>query len=123
MKFLTSLLVALAMLIPNSGATQEQDPIDSIIDWQNASTVMKCSMDRFSQYVYGLDYWYGQTELFLGRSRVNIFDYEIRQFRSLEGTVAVLVNQDTGTFTLIILFEDGSFCEIITGLDFIPYSP
>jgi hypothetical protein len=93
------------------------------MDWMNASTVMRCSMDRFNMYVYGLDYWNKEKELFLGRSRVNIFDYEIRQYRSINGILSMLVNQETGTFTLAILFEDGSFCEIINGVGFTPYSP
>ena len=113
----------LAILIPSSGATQRTDPLDQAIDWFNASTVFKCSYENFGLYIDGLNHLHREKELFLGTSRVNVFDYEIRRYHSLEGIVSLLVNQDTGTFTMVIVFEDGSFCEILTGSGFAPYVP
>lgn len=118
------LLTVLFLLtsIPNSVASQAGDQIDEVIDWINIETVYRCSRDRFATYVDGLGAIYRESELFLGNTRVTAYDHELRQYQVIEGTMGFFVNQDSGTFTVVVLFEDGSFCELLTGIDFVPFT-
>lgn len=122
MKFLLAIITALLISMPSSGATQAGDPIDEVINWINIETVYRCSPDRFATYADGLRAVYRQSELFLGNTRITVYDPGMRQYRLLEGTMGFFVNQDSGTFTVVVLFEDGSFCELLTGINFAPYT-
>ena len=60
---------------------------------------------------------YGETALFTGQGIQ--FDYEGTPFT---GGVMFMVNQDTGTWTLITLYGDGTACVTAVGNEFGPFS-
>ena len=60
---------------------------------------------------------YGETSLFTGETVQ--FDYEGTPYT---GGAMFLVNQDTGTWTLISLYGDGTACVIAVGNNFEPFS-
>jgi len=60
---------------------------------------------------------YGEMALFTGQGIQ--FDYEGTPFT---GGVMFMVNQDTGTWTLITLYGDGTACVTAVGNEFGPFS-
>lgn len=122
MKFLLAVITALLISIPSSGAAQAGDPIDNLIDWKNIETVYRCSPDRSGIYANSLNQIHGETELFLGETTISVYNRAIRRYELVNGVLGVFVNQDSGSFTLAILFDNGSFCELLIGRDFMPYT-
>jgi hypothetical protein len=50
-----------------------------------------------------------------------LFDPGAESFVPVEGAIGFYVNQNTGTFSLAVFFPDGSYCEVMSGVDFQPY--
>jgi hypothetical protein len=59
---------------------------------------------------------YGETALFTGENTTISTDGQL--FR---GGAMFFVNQDTGTWTLLTLYQDGVACVSAAGIDFEPY--
>jgi hypothetical protein len=60
---------------------------------------------------------YGETALFTGENTT--LGTEGQPFR---GGAMFFVNQDTGTWTLLTLYQDGVACVSAAGIDFEPYA-
>ena len=60
---------------------------------------------------------YGETGLFTGNSMV--FGLDGTPYR---GGVMFFVNQDTGTWSLMTVYSDGTACLTALGIDFEPYA-
>jgi hypothetical protein len=118
------LAFVLSILMTNSGAadTEQFDPISEIVNWFPVSPAYRCSIDDPRMYIAGLEWFYGQTELFVSKTVLELYDTIDRQFTALEGTMVFLVNQETGTFTIAVISDKGMFCEILQGWNFTPYS-
>jgi hypothetical protein len=61
----------------------------------------------------------GEQVLFLGRANVPWVTEDTRGFT--QGLVQMYVNQDTGTWTVSVLFGDGIQCDMLYGFNFQPY--
>jgi hypothetical protein len=118
------LAFVLSILMTNSGAadTEPFDPISEIVNWFPVTPAYRCSIDDPRTYVAGLEWFYGQTELFVSETVLELYDTIDRQFKTLVGTMAFLVNQDTGTFTIVVVTDNGMFCEMSHGWNFTPYT-
>jgi hypothetical protein len=116
-----ALLLTVAMLIPSSGATQE-DPLNQIIDWISVTSSYSCGLENPLLYHETLVSIFEETPLFHGRTRVLLYNAQINEFVPVEGILGFYVNQDTGTFSVAVFFQDGSYCDILTGVEFEPYT-
>ena len=105
-------LTLLLSLIPNSGATQEWTPIVSLY---------RCGLYDPNIYYDNLAAQ-GQRELFLGKARVVVFNESDQEYYPLDGIIVTHVGLDSGRFTISILFDDNTFCELVSGIDFVPYT-
>lgn len=65
---------------------------------------------------------YNEKPLFLGNSYLPLANFTAGRVDALEGVMITYVNQDTGTFTNVIVFEDGSGCEFSFGTEFTPFA-
>jgi len=124
LKFLSILATVLVMILSNSGAVKatEVDPIYQIVNWFTVNPSYRCTIDDPRIYVHGLNYFYGQTELFLAETGFVIYNYELNDFEMLNGTMIFFANQSTGTYTIALLTDEGMLCEISNGWNFTPYS-
>ncbi len=124
MKLLSILAALLLILIPSSGATETEpfDPINEIVNWFPVTPAYRCSIDDPRAYVAGLKWFYGQSELFVSETVLELYDNDDRQFTALEGTMVFFVNQETGTFTIAVILDNGLFCEVSHGWNFTPYT-
>jgi len=113
------------ILIPNSGATQQlnvdADPVDQVIDWFTTSTEIRCSLNNFETYAQALEQVYGERELLIADTVTRVFDYNTRVYENLSGIFVLFANQDSGTFTVVVVYPNGSFCEVIPGYNFTPF--
>jgi hypothetical protein len=123
LKLLSILAALLLILIPSSGATETEpfDPINEIVNWFPVTPAYRCSIDDPRTYVAGLEWFYGQTELFVAETVLELYDNDDRQFTASEGIMVFFVNQDTGTFTIAVILDNGLFCEMSHGWNFMPY--
>ena len=64
---------------------------------------------------------YGETPLFYAKG-ASILVNEDNSTVDSPGTLVVLSNQSTGTMSVAMLYDDGVACEILTGIDFTPYT-
>ncbi len=117
-------VLALVILIPNSGATQTNldDPISEIAEWFPVDPSYSCTVSDPRVYVHGLEYFFGQTELFIAETILTIYNHDDSEYHALEGTMVFFVNQDTTTYTMAVLTNEGMLCEILHGWNFMPYS-
>jgi hypothetical protein len=124
LKLLSILAALLLILIPSSGATETEpfDPINRIVNWFPVTPTYRCSIGDPKMYVAGLEWFYGQNELFVSETVLELYDNNNRQFTALEGTMVFLVNQETGTFTIAVILDNGMFCEVSHGWNFTPYT-
>lgn len=120
LKFLSWLAIVLAMLIPSSGATQP-DPMRELVNWFTVNPSYRCTVGDPGIYVHGLNYFYGQTELFLAETSFLIYNYDINDFETLTGTMIFFANQETGTYTMAVLTDEGLLCEMSHGWSFTPF--
>lgn len=61
---------------------------------------------------------YGETPLFFSQGYSFILDEQ--KVVDAIGVLTVLLNQDTGTVSVAMLYPDGVACEILTGINFEP---
>lgn len=125
LKFLIVLVLLITMLHPNSGATQvlpsEPDPVDQIVNWFQTSSSIRCALNNFETYAQALEQIYGERELLIADTVTRVFDYSTRSYENLSGIFVLFTNQDSGTFTLVVVYPNGSFCEIMPGYNFTPF--
>jgi hypothetical protein len=105
-------LPLLLSLIPNSGAAQDWTPIVSLY---------RCGLYDPNIYYDNLAAQ-GQRELFLGKARVVVFNETDQEYYPLDGIIVTHVGLESSQFTISILFNDNTFCELVSGIDFIPYT-
>ena len=61
---------------------------------------------------------YGETPLFQGGG----LQFSAQNGQPYRSSMMFFVNQDTGTWSLVSLYEDGTACMVANGKDFEPYS-
>ena len=60
---------------------------------------------------------YGEQPLFMGNGMITLLDGQI-----VQGGTMFFVNQETGTWSMVTLFADGTSCMTQLGTGFSPYS-
>jgi hypothetical protein len=108
------LYAAFAALFAFRASAQEQD-----FNLRQVYLDINCFGD-IRPYVQMIETDYNEQALFVGRSVLPIANFLSGEPDLLEGIMATYVNQDTGTFTNVITFPDGSGCEFSYGNDFTP---
>jgi hypothetical protein len=119
LKKLPILAAILAALITSSGASQTV--LDSNMNWIPSVTPIRCSINNLRYYVEGLNAEYGETPLLLAGTRFLVFIESNNDYLEMMGVLTLLTNQNTGTYSILVVFEDGSFCELSTGAELSPY--
>lgn len=111
-----TILYAAAMSMFGLTATAQQTPDPNVIA---TYLDINCFKD-VTIYTQMLENEYGEKPLFVGRSPLPIANFFRGEPDVLEGILMVYVNQDTGTFTNVMIFPDGSGCEVSYGGEFTP---
>lgn len=104
MKYLT---IAIALICVAASTASAQDR-QLFYTRQECAPVAQMVRDTATQY--------GETALFTGDAATISIDGQ--PFR---GGAMFFVNQDTGTWTLLTLYQDGMACVSAAGTDFEPY--
>jgi len=120
LKFLYIAVALSLSLIPSSGASQT-DPLNEIINWSYLESGVRCDIEQPEVYHNGVEYFYGETPLFQGSTRMFLYDETVKDFMEINGIMTFYVNQSTGTYSVAVFFQDGSYCEISNGEKFMPY--
>ena len=102
------LILSIVFVLAASSATSQTNEDKFFYTRQNCSPA--------ASMVQKLNQW-GETPLFVGKgvqtdATGNLFD----------GATIFLVNQDTGTWSLISVYADGMACIVAVGVDFEPYT-
>ena len=116
MKLLTA--IAAALLIGTVASAQ--DNIPRVQEQFHAILGVPCA-DAPEFYIAGGSEYYNETILFSGLTTNILVISEVNEM-PVFSVLAVLVNQDTGTFSISITFDDGVSCLLTSGTDFTPYS-
>lgn len=106
-------LLTLSLLCITSTVSAQETPLKGQFD-----TVLNC---YDPEYLFDISKEYGETALFTGIGFVPSFDGE-NQPSSLDGPVIFSVNQDSGTWSLIMISPTGHGCMVATGYEFEPYT-
>ncbi len=107
------LLLACAVSISLLASTvfaQEQNQSKRFITTQACDPVVKMSDIVMNKY--------GEQPLFQGGG----LQFSAQNGQPYRSSMMFFVNQDTGTWSLISLYEDGTACMVANGRDFEPYS-
>jgi hypothetical protein len=114
-QFLVVLFVMFSVAIPSSGASQTDSNIKHLyLD-------VRCFHD-LSVYTNSLMFDFKEKPLFLGTGYLPLANFMSGSIDPIEGVIVTYVNQESGTFTNVIAFPDGSGCELGFGTSFTPYS-
>lgn len=105
---------AFTAFFATAAVTQEVDPnhVQTYLD-------INCFKD-IDPYIEELETVYGEKPLFVGRSILPLANFYADNVIPLEGILMSYVNQDAGTFTNVMIFPDGSGCEVSFGGEFTP---
>lgn len=108
------IIFAVAIALATPALAQETDPnhIQTYLD-------INCFKD-IKPYIQDLETKYGEKPLFAARSLLPLADFFAGTAKPIEGVLMSYVNQTTGTFTNVMIFPDGSGCEINFGGEFTP---
>lgn len=112
------LLTATALLFGTGAIAQTQT--DLVQEQFHAILGVPCA-EAPEFYIDGGSEYYNETILFSGVSANTLVLSEVNEIPVI-GVLAMLVNQDTGTFSISITFDDGVSCLLTSGTDFAPYS-
>jgi len=115
---LTSLATLSALLFSNTAIAQEAMP--RVQDRFHAILGVPCEESPEFYINMGSEY-YDETILFSGLTSNILVLSEVNEM-PVSSVLAVLVNQDTGTFSISITFDDGVSCLLTSGTDFTPYT-
>ena len=108
MKWLTLFLCLLAM--PALAETHTQEGNGKVF-----FTRMPC--DDVITMTELVNNQYGEELLFLGQ----LMTFEARTGAPVNGMMMFFTNQDTGTFSIVKVFADGTACMVGPGIQFMPY--
>jgi hypothetical protein len=107
-------VATLAAFFATASVAQEVNPnlVQVFLD-------INCFKD-IKPYIQELETVYGEKPLFVGRSILPVANFVASDVIPMEGILISYVNQDTGTFTNVMLFPDNSGCEVSFGNEFTP---
>lgn len=111
--FLTALLLS-SFAFTAFAQEQEEDP-NLLITYLDVN----CYKD-VTPLLESLTTKFEEKPLFVGKSILPIANFVKGEPDLLEGVTIMYVNQDTGTFTNVMLFSDGSGCQVLFGENFTP---
>lgn len=106
--------IALSLVSISANAQQSSDP-NIVVTYLD----INCFKD-ITPYTDMLENQYNEKPLFVGRSLLPVANFFRGEPDVLEGILMAYVNQETGTFTNVMLFPDGSGCEVSYGGEFTP---
>ena len=110
---MSRLLLACAVsisLLASTAFAQEQNQGKRFITTQACDPVLKMSNLVMNKY--------GEKPLFQGEG----LQFAAQTGQPFKSAMMFFVNQDTGTWSLISLYEDGTACMVANGRKFEPYS-
>ena len=110
---MSRLLLACAVsisLLASTAFAQEQEQSKRFITTQACDPVEKMSNLVMNKY--------GEKPLFQGEG----LQFAAQTGQPFKSAMMFFVNQDTGTWSLISLYEDGTACMVANGRKFEPYS-
>ena len=110
---MSRLLLACAVsisLLASTAFAQEQNQGKRFITTQACDPVVKMSNLVMNKY--------GEKPLFQGEG----LQFAAQTGQPFKSAMMFFVNQDTGTWSLISLYEDGTACMVANGRKFEPYS-
>jgi hypothetical protein len=107
-------VVTLGLILAGSAAVADH------YDSYEVKQFSVCS-DQGSLFASTIMQEYGESILFTGDGFLSTLDETTQGKIDRQGTVFVLTNQDTGTYTVLIAYPWGTVCEVISGVNFEPY--
>lgn len=109
-KFLYAAVISLFAV--SASAQEDPNVIPTFVDLNCFKSV--------KVYTDMLETKYGEKPLFAGKSILPVADFAKGEPNFIEGVLLVYVNQDAGTFTSVMVFPDGTGCEVSYGGEFTP---
>lgn len=108
-KYITAIFIALA-----PAANAQQNETVEVVD---VLMPIVCTVNGIG-YLNNVTMQYSEKPLFTSKTaHAIVTDKAI----NLEGTLVTLVNQQTRTLTVVVVYPDGSLCELAAGIEFEPY--
>jgi hypothetical protein len=108
-RLLLAFAVGISLLVTTAFA-QEQNQSKRFITTQACDPVVKMSDVVMNKY--------GETPLFQGEG----IQFAAQTGQPYRSSMMFFVNQDSGTWSLVSLYEDGTACMVSNGRNFEPYS-
>ena len=108
-RLLLAFAVGISLLAPAAFA-QEQNTTKTFITTQACDPVVKMSDLVMNKY--------GEQPLFRGEG----LQFSAQNGQPYRSSMMFFVNQDSGTWSLVSLYEDGTACMVANGKEFEPYS-
>lgn len=105
----------ITVLLPTAAAAQESAPVPTGL---MPVTMYGVCNSSGTAYLAERKAVYGETPLFFSQGYSYILDDE--KVVDAIGVLTVLLNQDTRTVSVAMLYPDGVACEILTGINFEP---
>jgi hypothetical protein len=112
-----TIIAALLIATTPAVAQQAESPFGEVLDVH----VKGYCATKGVGYLNERNAVYGETPLFYAKG-ASILVNEDNSTVDSPGTLIVLSNQSTGTMSVAMLYDDGVACEILTGIDFTPYT-
>jgi len=112
-----SLMAITSLLLGTSAIAQ--DSVPRIQDQFHAIIAVPCS-EKSNFYTDIASNMYTEQILFNSIAINTILSPQGVEY-SMSSVIGILVNQDTGTFSVIMVFEDGVSCLLTDGNNFTPY--
>lgn len=116
--FLTALLLSLLAFAAFTAFAQEQEEDTNLLI---TYLDVNCYKD-VTPLLESLTTKFGETPLLAGKSILPIANFLKGEPDLLDGVTMMYVNQETGTFTNVMILPDGSGCQVLFGENFTPIS-